>query len=242
VLGVPFVNLVYRHLAVDDEQLAAVWGTLAPNLGSRFADDAAAQLVRSAAAERVTPPASGLDIPLAGATLDAYARGNSRNLLGMHALLDGCTGTGDRRPAAAPRAPGSILPMATLDRLPAGTRAILDELAAALVGAEEPVLVPSLLRHFAGDPAVLVLLRDRLRARAGELARLSAAVAAEARALAAALPYPVERLVDEQLRAVATRFVGATSSLLVAGETIRNALGGRNDEGPAVAGPSQVDA
>jgi hypothetical protein len=225
VLGLPLVNLVYRHLAVDEDRFAAVWAALRPNLASQAAAAAGEELVRSAAPARVLPLSPvALDKALAAATLDAYARGNSRNLLGMHTLLDGCPGTGDRRSASPPPAPRAILPMATLERLPASTRALLDETAALLVGTEKPVLVPSLLRHFACDARVLAAVRDTLRAEVDELASRGRAVAAQARRLAAGLPAGIEPLDDEELRQVASRFVAATSSLLVAGETIRSAL------------------
>ena len=225
VLGLPLVNLVYRHLAVDDDRLAAIWAALRPNLASQAAAEAGEELVRSAAPTRVLPlPPVALDVALAAATLEAYARGNSRNLLGMHALLDGCPGTGDRRSALPPPTPRAILPMVALERLPASTRALLDETAALLVGTEKPVLVPSLLRHFAHDTRVLAAVRDTLRAQADELGSRGRAVAAQARRLAAGLPAGIEPLDDEDLRHVASRFVVATSALLVAGETISSAL------------------
>jgi hypothetical protein len=161
----------------------------------------------------------------------------------MHALLDGCAGTRNRRPPLPPPAVRAILPMAELDGLPAETRSLLVEIAAALVGPEEPVLVPSLLRHFAHDQDLLSSIRDLLCPRAAELAERSAAIASKARALAAGLPHPVDRLADGRLRRVAARFVDATASLLVAGEVIRSALAAApNDEGPADAGPSRVAA
>src|SRR5436190_22486574 len=78
-LGLPFVNLVYRHLAVEEEHLAAVWAALGPNLASQAAADAAEQLVARAvppAVEALPPGVVGAsEATLAGATLDAYARG-----------------------------------------------------------------------------------------------------------------------------------------------------------------------
>src|SRR5437762_2779294 len=208
VLGLPFVNLVYRHLAVDEERLAAVWAALGPNLASQAAADAAQRLVAAAAPPAVEPLPAGIvgagEATLARATLDAYARGNSRNLLGMHALLDGCPGTNDRRPAPAPPAPRPILPMAALERLPEGPRALLDDMAVLVVGSDEPILVPSLLRHFVHNAPLLALLHDRLVAHAAELAMRREAVAAEARRLAADLPVRVEPLESEQLRTMAT--------------------------------------
>jgi hypothetical protein len=225
VLGLPFVNLVYRHLACDEGRLEAVWAALGPNLSSQAATAAADELVRSAAPAAAAPlPPDVVDETLAAATLDAYARGNSLNLLGMQALLHGCAGRGDKAPAPPTPGPGAILPMTALEQLPAATRALLDETAALLVGTRKPILVPSLLRHFAHDARLLAAVRDTLLANASERAARRAALEDRARRRAAGLPHPVEPLRDADLREVAARFVDATSALLVAGETIRAAL------------------
>lgn len=233
-LGLPVVNLVYRHLAVEPTQLDAAWGELRPNLTAAAARSAARRLVDAAAVRRVVavPPSAaaaiGVDAPRAAfvrATLDAYARANSLNLLGMQALLHGCGGTADAADAEEPPVAAAILPLADMSALPASTLALLDEMSAALVGDDEPRLVPSLLRHFAGDPALLALLWTALRPAAGALTARRAAVAAEARALAGRLPHPVSPVTDPVLRATAAQFAAAMSAMLVTGEAIRAALG-----------------
>ena len=234
VLGLPVVNLVYRHLAVEPMVLERVWRELRPNLTSRIAERAARRLVDQAVPPIVVPipagalAAVGLDAErarLVRATLDAYARANSLNLLGMHALLDGCPGNAERRETLDPPPAESILAMAQLTTLPATTVELLDEMSAALVGGEQPRLVPSLLRHFADDPALLALFWTALRPAAGaELAAARGAVATEARALVAKLPWPVRPLEDRTLRKTAGRFVVAMSALLVAGEALRIAI------------------
>lgn len=234
VLGLPIVNLVYRHLAVEPAQLAGVWQALRPNLTFHATEEAARRLVDHAVPPAVTPlsaavlAAVGLNADrarLARATLDAYARANSRNLLGMHALLDGCPGTHERGDALEPPPAVPILPIAQLDTLPAATVELLREMSAALVGDEQPVLVPSLLRHFATDPPLLALLWTALRTAAGEtLAARSDAVAAKARELAAGFPQSVAPLERQSDREIAARFVVAMSTLLVTGEVVRAAI------------------
>jgi hypothetical protein len=234
-LGLPVVNLVYRHLAVEPAKLAVVWQALRPNLTSRAADAAARRLVDDALPPAVTPLSAavladaGLDAGrarLARATLDAYARANSRNLLGMHALLNGCAGTNERGDMLALGPPPAvpILPMAQLDTLPRATVELLSEMSAELVGAEQPVLVPSLLRHFASDPPLLALLWTALRPATAALAACADAVAAKARGLAAGLTQPVAPLESRSDREIAARFVVAMSTLLVTGEAFRAAI------------------
>lgn len=233
-IGSPVVNLVYRHLAVDPPRLEAVWNDLRANLRS----PAAQLLVEPAVAPPdivAIPPralaAIGFDderLALARSTLDVYARANSRNVLGMHALLDGCAGDGDGVGvgiAGDPPPQPPILPMADPAALPPATLALLDEMSAALVGGEEPRLVPSLLRHFADDTPLLALLWTVLRPAASVLESQRLAVAATARDLAGCLPFAVSRLADPALRETAERFAVAMSAMLVAGEGIRAALG-----------------
>ena len=119
--------------------------------------------------------------------------------------------------------------MADLTALPPATLALLDEMSAALVGGEEPRLVPSLLRHFADDAPLLALLWTTLQPAEAALETRRLAAAAEARDLAGRLPFPVARLEHPALRETAGRFVVAMSAMLAAGEGIRAvlAIGGR---------------
>lgn len=234
VLGLPVVNLVYRHLAVEPAALERVWRELRPNLTSSIAERAARRLVDQAVPPVAVPipagalAAVGLDAErarLVRATLDAYARANSLNLLGMHALLDGCPGNVEPRETVEPPPAKPILPMAQLTTLPPTTLKLLDEMSAALVGGEQPRLVPSLLRHFADDPPLLALFWTALRPAAeAELAATRAAVATEARGLAAELPQPVRPLEERTLCETARRFAVAMSALLFAGEALRVAI------------------
>jgi hypothetical protein len=232
VSGLPMVNLVYRHLATTPELLERCWAGLGPNLASANAAAAAAELVALAATPGAAalPPATlaaaglaGEQAGLARATLAAYARGNSLNVLAMFALLDGCYGGTDAAGAEQP-APARVLPMAPLDALTPAAAALLDEMSLGVVGGEEPRLVPSLFRHFAGDERQLALVWSVVEPALGAALERAARVADRARALAAGLPHPVPALRDEAGREVARRFSVATSRMLVVGELLAAAL------------------
>ena len=233
VLGLPVVNLVYRSLATDPARLAAVWAALRANLVSCGADDAAHHLVALATPGDLAPltaaelSAAGIDesqIVAARATLDAYARGNSHNLLAMNALLNGCRGSGEGgRPAERPP-PQPILPMVSLDRLPGEELDRLLEMSVRLVGEERPILVPSLLRHLASIPALLDRLWRAIEPTLEQLQETRGAVADGARLLADQLPYEVVPLRDANERQLTSRFAGAMSTLLVVGEALGNVL------------------
>ena len=232
VLGLPMVNLVYRHLATRPGALERCWKDLHPNLDSQAAALAARELARLASpGDPVPVPAAALAVAgltadrarLARATLAAYRRANSLNALAMAALLDGCPGGGESSSAGVPPAE-PILPMASLENLPPPTLALLDEMSVAVVGDEEPRLVPSLFRHFATDGCVLALAWTVLRPAIPEAVRLGEVVAGRARTLAPALPHPVGALQDEGERAVASTFAQATARMLVVGEILSAAL------------------
>jgi hypothetical protein len=237
-VGSPVVNLVYRHLALQPARFEAVWSELRPNLASAAAGSGAERLVERATLPGVAPippralAAIGVGAErtrLAWATLDTYARANSRNVLGMQALLHGSPGRRGNGDGGAEEEPSSdlpILPMADLTTVPPATLALLDDMSATLVGGEEPRLVPSLLRHFASDAPLLALLWTSLRPAAeSSLGAQRLAAAADARDLAGRLPHRVSKIDDSALRETAEQFVVAMSAMLVAGEGIRTALG-----------------
>jgi hypothetical protein len=232
VSGLPMVNLVYRHLATTPGLLERCWAGLGPNLGSTAAAARARDLVALAALpgavalRPATPAAAGLageQARLAQATLAAYARGNSLNVLAMFALLDGCHG-GRVTTEAEPPVPAPVLPMTALDALSPRAAALLDELSLHIVGGEEPRLVPSLFRHFAADERQLILVSGVVEPALGAVLERAARVADGARVLAADLPHRVPALRDDVGREVARRFSEATSRMLVVGELLAAAL------------------
>jgi hypothetical protein len=232
VLGLPMVNLVYRALATKPGVLEDCWAALRPNLASAAAADAAGELVELAAPAGVIPlpratvaeaGLSGERVALARATLAAYRRANSLNLLGMFALLDGCPGGGPTDAAPAP-APEPILPMVSLESLAPETAALLDEMSARIVGGGEPRIVPSLLRHFAEDPRLLELLWTVLEPATAEADDRAAGLVRRACGLAHGLPHPVAVLEDEPARSVVAKFPDAMARMLVLGELLTAAL------------------
>jgi hypothetical protein len=238
VLGLPLVNLVYRYLATTPGLLERAWAELRPNLLHDATDSLASELVAFPGGTVVPIPAASLAAAgfageragLSAATLAAYARANTRNLLAVHLLLDGNSGPVMRvsaqmpAPFAADNQP--VLPMADLDRLPPEATAILMEMTLAITGPEQPTLVPSLPRHFADPPCLLALLWAALRpALASGAADAPAHTLAErARALACRLPYGVRPIEDRRARLVLGRFIGAVSKMLVVGDLMCRAL------------------
>jgi hypothetical protein len=238
VTGVPFVVFIYRVLAAEPGRLEQAWGDLAPNLASAEGLTARAEIEAArlpAAAGSVSPlpkpvlDAAGLDPAAVAATLAGFRQANSANIVGLWALLDGVEGRapappGPAQAAAAMVAPG--MPMADLATLPAATVALLEEMSAAVAGAERPLLVPSLFRTFAHDHALLEALWQELRPvlEGPEFAGAVAGVAARGRVLAQSLPYPVRPLADPAIRDVITRFLRAIPSMLLTGQLLGTAL------------------
>ena len=143
VLGLPFVNLLYRHLAAEPGRLAVVWAELRPILadsGAHCVAEALAAGAASTAAQIAAIPRealliAGIDAETVApyrATLEAYERANSRNLLAIHAVLAGCAGSGacgmDTRAAVA-QPPSGLTSMAELGELPQVVRDLLETMA-----------------------------------------------------------------------------------------------------------------
>ena len=142
----------------------------------------------------------------------------------MFALLDGCPGRGASAEEAAAPPAEPILPMASLEHLTPPAAALLDEMSLHALGGDEPRIVPSLLRHFAGNACLLALLWTVLRPATAEAARRAARIARRARELARALPYPVAALDDDRERASVGKFSDAMACMLVLGEMLSAAL------------------
>jgi hypothetical protein len=175
--GVPFVSLLYRHLAVEPDVLERAWAAVAPVLCSPDGRSAAAELARVESPDVVALPASALavvgvdagEFDAINATLDAYVRANSGNLLASHILLGRPRSTrvkqlwpsapSDRRPVAE----SGILPMHDLRDLEAPTVALLEEIGVYLGGGAGPLIVPSLWRHFGHRPPLIALLWTSMR-------------------------------------------------------------------------------
>jgi hypothetical protein len=234
VLGLPLVNLVYRHLAIQPERLECAWRELRPNLIDAAVDEGAAELVDLARLDGIGVPAAALgaagvapaDLPAVAATFDAYNYANPRNLIGLLALERGAGGSGGAQPVTRRAAPPDLLPMADLSRLDPSVLALLQEMATSVAAPGATTLIPGLLRHFADQPSLLAILWAILEplARGRALARRANLLASRAVALAGALPHPVRATTDSETRAVLRQFTRTIPRMIVAGVTLREAL------------------
>lgn len=235
VVGLPIVNLVYRHLAVEPKRLEGAWNQLRPNLADAAIDSSAETLLTAAsldvpALSVPTLEAVGLDrrgLDAVAATLAAYNHANPRNLIALLALRHGASGSGSRRPARREgEAGGELLPMADLSSLDAPTLALLEEMTGAVAARGETTLIPGLFRHLAQYPGLLALawtaLRPSVEGRA--LARTANAVARQATGLAVALPHPVEATRDPETRSVLRRFTETIPRMIVVGGALSDTL------------------
>ncbi|MEZ5738334.1 MAG: hypothetical protein R3E68_01965 [Burkholderiaceae bacterium] len=208
VLGTSFVNLVYRHLATEPEQLAWAWRAVRPHM----VDGAlAAQATRlgDAVGRQIDawtlPPADRLqhheDV---GRLVGMYNQANTLNLLAMTHLLSvgpsrktaptAAAGPAAARPvASAPAAGSRALPgVPAMDALTDAQRASVARLNR-LGEDTEPTIIASLYRHLAAWPdglsfaeAVLAPLDER-----GLLAGARVAAFAAARELVHEEPLPM---------------------------------------------------
>ena len=237
-LGLPVVNLLYRHLAVEPGRLESTWAELRPVLKDPATHALAAALAARVPAPTLAPVSVAAlavvgigeaELARVEATLSVYERANARNLVALRVLLGGSDGVRRRMPTGLAPAPlaGEPLPMADLARLPPSVRALLHEVSAAVIGGGEPILVPSLLRHFVHEPGLLALAWTAVRSRLTDdaLRRLASPVREHACVLAALFPSPVRPIEDPGAREVLERFAEPIARMLVVGALIGRALG-----------------
>ena len=243
-IGIPLVNLVYRHLAVSPGRLESIWTALKPNLLHPQTAQGAERLANAAVPANVfrVPPtalaAIGVDqkeLNSARETVDVYMHANPRNLLVFSSLLH----PSDERqgePPAQVSVPGvsrtaTLPPMVDLKGVAGPTRDLLNEMSAPIVAPGEATLVPSLFRHFASNPPFLALLWTALQPAVIDrsIAVGGTTVAREARELASRLPYRVHPLEDESTREILERFSFTICRMIVVGGMLRLALAGSKD-------------
>ncbi|MAI46423.1 MAG: hypothetical protein CBC34_010730 [Hyphomicrobiaceae bacterium TMED74] len=169
-LGVPVVNLIWRHLAVIPGGLPWAWNSVKP-LYETGAIASEAEALRSGI---TISPGRGLSsdaINVIGLSpddtariimvLDSYKRSNAMNLLSLSALyarLDGrqnvdATRVGQSNPGKAVE--GQMPKLLSLDEMSADTRQVV--LALNEFGARTAIM-PSMYRHLAHWPGFLALL------------------------------------------------------------------------------------
>ena len=245
-IGLPVVNLVYRHLATVPGRLEEVWAAVATTLRDPAVRHISADLLAAAPVPPVDRiPASALAAARvdAGAlhatqvTLDAYGRGNSTNLLAVTALLGGVAGPAAADGMAPPRggaSPRALPAMVDPAAVSADGRALLAEMSAAVTGSQEPVIVPSLLRHLTQPPSLLALAWTVLRRpmTSAGFDRSARALLSVAEAALPALPFGVAAVADTETRDALGRFREAIPRGLLLGSMLRAALAEGLGEGP----------
>ena len=177
-IGIPLVNLIYRHLATIPGALPWVWQIARQPIASDAFEAARARLISGLdlpalePLEEDTARLSRRDVEAINGIVHAYNRGNTTNLLvltAVRALLD--EGTTTRSPTPVPSdapAPGAKAPLAALPPFPRltdlspETVAVLRSLAGQH-GKGDTAVIPSLYLHLAHWPGALVAVRDRLR-------------------------------------------------------------------------------
>jgi len=195
VLGVPVVNLIFRHLATFPDGLAWSWGVLRPLYASGRVADAADRLGSGLPLPTMTPVSrerlldAGVDARGERAiaqVLDVYNRSNAMNLVALTGLLEwlrtrAATGqaSADSGPASrpAPRELGAderLPPLLALRDLDGVTRATVLELNTFGERGDGHVLA-SMYRQLAHWPGYLGLAAGLLRPFHvdGQLARLA---------------------------------------------------------------------
>lgn len=180
VIGVPMINLIFRHMATVPGCLDWAWATTRPLYLSGAIPKAAAALTESILPGQtadLTGPisAAGLstdDIDGMSRVLDSYGRANPMNLVGLKVIdlaLDQMPqdDTVGQAPAVSdemlltPEGMPDLLPMIDPTTAPDRTRGALSRLARQIHGGDTGV-IPSLYRHFGAWPDFLEELESAL--------------------------------------------------------------------------------
>ncbi len=245
-LGVPVVNLIWRHLAVFPDGLAWAWESLKP-LYASGAITAEAAALRDGLDIPILPgmtapalQAAGLsadDVARIGVVLNAYERSNAMNMVALGALLARLDGAVEKSialppaPVEGPRVGGEMPELLTLDAMAPHIRALVEALNS--VGGRAEILA-SMYRHLANWPPYLGLVSTLITPYAsdGRLEPLIASVITEGRRRAAALsgnladPETAPAAdVREELRVTLDRFIdGPIGKMIAVVPLIRRAM------------------
>lgn len=235
-LGVPVVNLIWRHLATIPGGLPWAWGSVKPLYDSSAIDGQAAALRAASRApglsglSTATLTAVGLsseDLATIETVLRSYERSNASSIIATSALLAALEGLSTATPptqtTAEPATVTGGLPAAlTLGEMPTEVRALVMELHQ-IGGADE--IVPTMYRHLAHWPAYLTLLHVLLAPiqASGELAPVIAGTLKAARdrgaSLSGGLGQPGVTLMPEdreQVHAALVQFTGGPLAKMIA--------------------------
>ena len=240
--GVPMVALIFRHLATLPGAIEWMWGAMEPVWRSGTLQEAAWRIAREARLEPIAriPHAAlrSLGVDDAGreeirVVLTAYNRANPENLLTVLCLLrllEGRAANGTTGPTAwnPPAAPGPLVPMGNIAKMPQDVSELLQWVAAP--GAPgEPRVVQSLYRHFTHRPAFLALVVTLIRQRLDD-----GSLDAAATAVHTAMSRSADEIVTgisappaphPGIAAVCARFGGRViPQMIVAGRLLEDAL------------------
>lgn len=180
VIGVPMVNLIFRHMATVPGCLHWAWATVRPLYVSGTIPAAASELTARVMPGQTVDLTSAIkaaklsskDIQDVERVLDAYGRANPMNLIGLQVInlaLDRTpqhAGTGTSEPLRIetllkPRDLADLLPMVDPQTAPPVIHDALHRLAHQIHRADTGV-IPSLYRHFADWPEFLQSLEPAL--------------------------------------------------------------------------------
>ena len=181
-LGVPVVNLIWRHLAMFPGGLDWAWLALKPLYASGAINSEAAAL-RDRLEVPTLPGLTGPALSAVGLTPDdikqidmilaSYEQSNAMNIIALGALASYLNRTGAPQssvsdvpssapqasvsvaPSSAPPVEGTMPPLLTLDEIPPDVRALVEALN--MVGGRAEILA-SMYRHLANWPPYLGLI------------------------------------------------------------------------------------
>lgn len=180
VIGVPIVNLIFRHMATVPECLDWTWEALRPLYISgdipKAADALTADILPGQLADLSKPIAlahlNENDINSIDQVLNSYGRANPMNAVGLqviHYALEGAAQNavkGHAPPLAdyaliSPSGLKPLLPMVDPASAPESVKSALNRLAHQIHGSDTGV-IPSLYRHFGAWPVFLDALEAAL--------------------------------------------------------------------------------
>ena len=236
-LGVPVVNLIWRHLAMFPGGLDWAWLALKPLYASGAINSEAAAL-RDRLEVPTLPGLTGPALSAVGLTPDdikqidmilaSYEQSNAMNIIALGALAAYLNGTGAPQasvsdvPFSAPPVEGTMPPLLTLDEMPPDVRALVEALN--MVGGRAEILA-SMYRHLANWPPYLGLISALVTSvdKDGRLEPLILGVVAEGRRrasrLAGALAIPdrcLKASVEDDMRDALNRFIDGPIGKMIA--------------------------
>ena len=237
-LGVPVVNLIWRHLATFPGGLAWAWEALKPLYGGG-AISIEAHALRDGLEAPVIPGLTGpalaalglssADIAQINMILSSYERSNAMNMIALGALLARLEGSDWRiGPTTEQRAPrdsrvdGKMPPLLAVEEMDPQLRALVEALNE--IGGRTDIM-PSMYRHLANWPPYLGVLSVLLTpfASEGRFDPLIQGVVAEGRrrsaALAGSLATPevaLQKATEMEMRATLNRFIDGPIGKMIA--------------------------